>query len=210
MPWRCLKRRPTGKPNPTWVRKRAPPLSPSRWKTNLYTLRRTATSAMWLIASATSPLAARSPRSPAKKMRGPVLESEATSMSKYYDKLPPSVQRRRVYLLHFYNPTTGESARLAHAAHYCGMSEDVSARLAEHGTPRGAKLTLAARKAGLSWVVAAIFPGGRRLEKKLKARHNSPQLCPICKGEVTLAQVLEAQPPPRPRVVGKRVPMTQR
>ena len=140
----------------------------------------------------------------------PRAESRFTFMSRYYDKLPPSVQRRRVYLLHFYNPTTGESARLAHAAHYCGMSEDVSARLAEHGTPRGAKLTLAARKAGLSWVVAAIFPGGRRLEKKLKARHNSPQLCPICKGEVTLAQVLEAQPPPRPRVVGKRVPMTQR
>ena len=129
-------------------------------------------------------------------------------MSKYYDKLPPAVQRRRVYLLHLYLPgETPESRGLHHAKHYMGMSEDVSARLAEHGTQRGAKLTLAARKAGLSWVVARIFPGGRRLERKLKARHNGPQLCPICRGDITLAQVLEAQPPPRPRVIGRRMPM---
>jgi predicted GIY-YIG superfamily endonuclease len=122
--------------------------------------------------------------------------------------IPAALLQRCVYLLHFYNPQTGESAKLAHAAHYCGSSDDVSARLAEHGTTRGAKLTYAVRQAGLSWVVARTWHGGRRLEYQLKRRHNAPrQLCPICKGEITLAEVLAAQPAPSTRPIGRRLPM---
>jgi hypothetical protein len=124
-------------------------------------------------------------------------------------EIPAQFLRRRVYLLHFYNPTTGQSARLAHAAHYCGMSEDVSARLSEHGTVRGAKLTYAARQAGLSWVVARVWVGGRRLERRLKGQHSGVRLCPICQGKVTLEQVLVSQPAPSSRVLGRRVPAPQ-
>jgi predicted GIY-YIG superfamily endonuclease len=130
-----------------------------------------------------------------------------------YDTIPPHLLRQRVYLLHFYNPETLETARLAHAGHYCGMSEDVSARLAEHGTAHGAKLTRAVHRAGLSWVVARTWRGGRRLEKQLKSQKNAPrQLCPICRGEVDLAAVIESQGRTRAggRVIGKRVPMTER
>ncbi|HYT28758.1 MAG TPA: hypothetical protein VEL72_07045 [Ktedonobacteraceae bacterium] len=126
----------------------------------------------------------------------------------FNDTTPAILYRNRCYLLHFYDPQTGESAKLAHAAHYLGMSDSVSERLAQHGTSHGAKLTYAARQAGLSWVVAKTWAGGRRFEKKLKSRKNAPrELCPICRGEITLAQVLAAQPPPSRRVVGRRVPM---
>jgi hypothetical protein len=122
--------------------------------------------------------------------------------------IPAYLLRRRVYLLHFYDPETHASAKLHHAAHYCGMSEDVSARLAEHGTSRGARLTYAARqKAGLSWVVARVWIGGRTLERKLKRRHSGVRLCPICRGEITLEQVLAEQAPPTARTPGRRVPM---
>ena len=126
--------------------------------------------------------------------------------------IPANFLRRRVYLLHFYDPATGQSARLHRAGHYCGMSEDVSARLAEHGTAKGARLTYAARhQAGLAWVVAKVWVGGRRLERKLKSRKNAPrELCPICRGEITIEEVLAAQPPPSGRVLGRRQPMFER
>ncbi len=101
--------------------------------------------------------------------------------------IPAHLLRQRVYLLHFYNPTTGQSAKLAHAAHYLGVSESVSPE-------RGARLTYAVRQAGLSWVVARTWRGGRRLEKLLKSRHNAPrELCPICRGEIDLVVVIESQ-----------------
>ena len=129
----------------------------------------------------------------------------------FNDTTPAILFRNRCYLLHFYSMETGESARLKHAGHYIGQSDSVSERLAEHGTERGARLTLAARQAGLSWVVAKTWPGGRRFERKLKSHKNAPrELCPICRGEITLAQVLAAQPPPSSRVLGRRVPMVER
>jgi hypothetical protein len=79
------------------------------------------------------------------------------------------------------------------------MSESVSARLAEHGTERGAKLTLAARRAGLSWVVVKVWPGGRTLERAIKSQKHGPRFCDICAGKITLAEVLAAQPPPSKR-----------
>lgn len=126
--------------------------------------------------------------------------------------IPAYLLRRRVYLLHFYDPETLTSARLHHAGHYCGMSEDVSARLSEHGTPRGAKLTYAAKQqAGLSCVVVRVWKGGRNLERQLKSRKNAPhELCPICRGEITLEQVLAEQAPPTPRTPGRRRPMVER
>src|SRR6266568_2323088 len=139
---------------------------------------------------------------------GPGVESSRLPM--FDSTTPARLYRNRVYLLHFYNPVTLETARLAHAGHYCGSSEDVSARLAEHGTPRGAKLTLAVRRAGLSWFVAKTWVGGRRKERLLKSRKNAPrELCPICRGEIDLVAVIESQGRNRAggRVIGKRTPM---
>lgn len=124
--------------------------------------------------------------------------------------IPSYLLRRRVYLLHFYDPTTGETARLHHAGHYCGMSEDVSQRLAEHGTPRGAKLTYAAHQSGLAWVVVRVWKGGRTLEKQLKAQKHGPRLCPVCRGEVSLSDLLAEQTPASPRTPGRRRPMVDR
>ncbi len=93
------------------------------------------------------------------------------------------------------------------AGHYCGVTEVVSARLAEHGTKQGAKLTYAVRQAGLSWLVAVVIPGGRRKEKQIKAQKYGPRLCPICRGEVTLEAVLAQQSRPAPRTPGRRMPL---
>jgi predicted GIY-YIG superfamily endonuclease len=116
------------------------------------------------------------------------------------DSIPAHLLRQRVYLLHFTQP-------YKHARHYLGCAEDVSARLSQHRNGTGARLTQVVREAGISWVVARTWRGGRRLERRLKNWHNSPQLCPICKGEITLEQVLAEQPPPSGRAIGRRMPM---
>lgn len=100
--------------------------------------------------------------------------------------IPAHLLRRRVYLLHFVEP-------YKHAKHYLGSADDLSARLAEHRHGTGARLTQVVRDAGISWVVARTWLGGRRLERKLKAQRSGVRLCPICKGEITLEQVLAEQ-----------------
>jgi hypothetical protein len=49
-----------------------------------------------------------------------------------------------------------------------------------HGN--GARLTQVAKERGLSFVVVRIWEGDRKLERKLKNRHDAPRLCPICNG----------------------------
>ena len=114
--------------------------------------------------------------------------------------IPAYLLRRRVYLLHFIEP-------YKHARHYLGCADDLSVRLAEHRRGTGARLTQVVKDAGGFWVVARTWRGGRRLEQKLKAWHSGVKLCPICRGEITLEEVLAAQPPPTPRTPGRRMPM---
>jgi hypothetical protein len=92
----------------------------------------------------------------------------------------------RVYLLHF-------SKRYHHAGHYLGTAADVEVRNHQHGLAHGAKLMVAVRKAGITWHVARTWPGGRELERELKRRHNSPQLCPTCLQERVAAKVWEVK-----------------
>lgn len=84
------------------------------------------------------------------------------------------------YLLHFTTP-------YKHARHYMGYSKDVASRLKRHkegsGEHRGAKLLEVVRSAGIDWVLVRVWPGPQTMEAKLKRRHNSPQLCPICKSQ---------------------------
>jgi predicted GIY-YIG superfamily endonuclease len=121
----------------------------------------------------------------------------------FNDTIPAAFLRQRVYLLHFVEP-------YKHARHYLGCSEDVGARNAAHHNGTGARLMQVVREAGISWVVAKTWRGGRTLEHRLKGWHSGVRLCPICRGEITIEEVLAAQPPPPSRVIGKRMPMTGR
>jgi hypothetical protein len=44
---------------------------------------------------------------------------------------------------------------------------------------------------GITWRVACIWPGGRDVEKRLKARKESTRLCPICKAERIVEQMFD-------------------
>jgi predicted GIY-YIG superfamily endonuclease len=79
-----------------------------------------------------------------------------------------------VYLLHFSHP-------YHHAQHYLGSTNNLDARLAEHRTGQGARLTQVIRDAGIQFTLARTWEGGRDLERRLKRWHKSPELCPICK-----------------------------
>ena len=114
--------------------------------------------------------------------------------------IPAYLLRRRCYLLHFLTP-------YKHAKHYLGCADDLSHRLSEHRRGAGARLTQVVLENGGSWVVAKTWRGGYTLEARLKRYHSGVKLCPICKGEITLAEVLRQQPPPTPRTPGRRMPM---
>jgi predicted GIY-YIG superfamily endonuclease len=80
------------------------------------------------------------------------------------------------YLIHFSAPISP-----AHTCqHYLGSAHDIARRLAEHRAGKGARLTAVAVERGIRMDVVARWPGGRALERKLKARHNSRRLCPVC------------------------------
>jgi predicted GIY-YIG superfamily endonuclease len=83
-----------------------------------------------------------------------------------------------VYLLHFHS-------RYYHAGHYCGATARLDARLLLHKMGRGAKLMKAIVEAGITFELARLWKvetweEARELERKLKARHDGPSLCPIC------------------------------
>jgi len=114
----------------------------------------------------------------------------------------------RCYLLHFYNPETGQSAKYGRSGHYLGSSLDIAARLARHRAGNGARLIEVITDAGLSFLVVRTWVGGKPLERKLKSRKNAPrELCPVCMGEVSLSALLLEQTPACPRAPGRRRPM---
>jgi predicted GIY-YIG superfamily endonuclease len=81
-----------------------------------------------------------------------------------------------VYLLHFSRP-------YRHARHYMGSAIDLPSRLHLHETGNGARLLQVIKDAGITFVLARTWDGGRELERKLKNRHNAARLCPICREE---------------------------
>ena len=78
-----------------------------------------------------------------------------------------------VYLIHFSKP-------LHHAQHYLGSADDLEARLACHRSGNGARLMAVITEKGISWRLARTWPGDRKLERRLKRRHEGRRLCPIC------------------------------
>jgi predicted GIY-YIG superfamily endonuclease len=78
-----------------------------------------------------------------------------------------------VYLLHFVTP-------YAHARHYMGWAKDLGQRLAMHAAGNGARLVQVVQDAGIEWMLVRTWPGDRKLERKLKNRKDTRQLCPVC------------------------------
>jgi hypothetical protein len=94
-----------------------------------------------------------------------------------------------IYKLHFWPP-------YKHAAHYSGRSDKLPERLADHALGRGARLTQVQLKAGGSWVIGRIEPGGADRERQIKG-HDAARHCDVCQalkgyqaGELTPEQAL--------------------
>ena len=82
-------------------------------------------------------------------------------------------RRSTVYLLHFERP-------YCHARHYTGSTDDLPARLGTHQAGQGARLLAVARAAGIGWVLARTWPGGRARERQLKRQGGASRRCPLC------------------------------
>ncbi len=82
-----------------------------------------------------------------------------------------------MYLLHFDRP-------YEHAKHYLGWARNVDARLAEHASGTGARLTQVVRSAGIGWTLARVWRGGRDRERQLKKQGGRSRVCPLCKSAV--------------------------
>ena len=107
-----------------------------------------------------------------------------------------------VYLVHFTNPIGNPANPHGSAQHYIGSARDLAARLESHRTGNGSKLMAAVAQAGISWSCVKVWVNvPRSFERELKSKKHAQRFCPVCRGEVQL---------PATRVVGKRVPMTQR
>jgi hypothetical protein len=89
-----------------------------------------------------------------------------------------------VYLLHAFDPATGETRRYEHAGHYLGWAEDLEQRLAEHMAGRGARLVRVMLDAGLALELVKVWPDvSRAFERQLKRRGGAAQVCPRCRAE---------------------------
>ncbi len=102
-----------------------------------------------------------------------------------------------VYTLHFdppYKPAP-DAPRYKQAGHYTGKAREfrLPERLAEHEAGQGARLTQVQLRAGGTWRLASVEPGGRARERQLK-QHGAARRCPICKADARA----EASPRPEP------------
>jgi len=88
-----------------------------------------------------------------------------------------------VYLIHFDRPIGDLDNPRGQAQHYLGFTTDLDARLEAHRTGNGSAIMAAVSRAGVDWTVSRTWKGSRDLERRLKNQHNSPRLCPICRGD---------------------------
>jgi len=81
-----------------------------------------------------------------------------------------------LYLLHFDKP-------LGFARHYLGCCAEnrLQARLREHATGQGARLTARASAGGVTMYLARVFPEmSYEQEKRYKVASHFDKLCPLC------------------------------
>lgn len=88
-----------------------------------------------------------------------------------------------VYLLHF-DRRLGNEDGIGYAMHYLGSTHDLKWRLKVHESGRGAHITAAAVRAGITFVLARTWPGDRTRERQLKGRPSGSRglrhMCPVC------------------------------
>lgn len=86
-----------------------------------------------------------------------------------------------VYLLHFERPISDRHT----CQHYLGYtSRQLRKRIADHRAGRGARLTQVAKERGIQFICVRTWSNGSRgLERRLKNRKNSHDLCPVCQGK---------------------------
>ena len=82
------------------------------------------------------------------------------------------------YLLHFDQPISEKHT----CQHYLGYtSKSIKARIEEHRTGAGARLTQVALERGISFIVVRTWKNMTRSdERRLKNRKAGPRLCPVC------------------------------
>lgn len=80
-----------------------------------------------------------------------------------------------IYLLHFDRP-------YKHARHYCGWTDNLTARLARHAAGDGARLLAVVHAAGITWRLARTWDGPRARERQIK-RAGAARYCPLCRTE---------------------------
>lgn len=93
-----------------------------------------------------------------------------------------------VYLLHFADRGPGG------ARHYLGWTTDIDGRLDAHRAGRGARLTCALRRLGISFSLVWTDKGRTRTdERRLKRRKNHARLCPLCRQAALERHKIEEQ-----------------
>jgi len=88
------------------------------------------------------------------------------------------------YVLHFNEPIGNPANPRAMAQHYIGWARCAPTRIAVHttGNSHAAAIVRAVQARGIGFQIAGRWQGDRRLERRLKRRHDAPGLCPICRG----------------------------
>jgi GIY-YIG catalytic domain len=84
-----------------------------------------------------------------------------------------------VYIFHFHRPIGNLANPRAQASHYCGFTEDLDARIAEHMAGRGAKIVRAAVAQGITFEIHH-WPACLAVEKLIKRRKETSVFCPTC------------------------------
>jgi hypothetical protein len=82
-----------------------------------------------------------------------------------------------VYVLHFSKPISPKHT----TQHYAGWTYHMASRIDQHLHGRGARLTQVAIEPGITFEIAAIFPGDRNYERKIKNSKNLRRYCSVCK-----------------------------
>lgn len=105
------------------------------------------------------------------------------------------------YLLHFDQPIGNTGSKTGYAQHYTGSAGNLPRRLARHQAGSDAKIMAAVKQAGIGWVLARTWPGGRTRERQIKKQGGARRHCPVCKGQPAAGDIVyrAAPRPPAPR-----------
>ena len=96
-----------------------------------------------------------------------------------------------IYLIHF-------KTKYKHAQHYLGWARDLLDRLERHLSNsqkrRGSALMNAIHQHGIPFKVVRTWDGTRDEERRLHDLKNNPELCPICRGQVSYDNAIDLTP----------------